>query len=194
MSPYPIPHIPWGDLATWIAGVASLLLFVVALSQIWREKRERDNEDIRRQAEQIAVWMTTESGQDNLGRYVWVAVHNQSPQPVYQVIVNYVALQDDGTEYPYRRPEGLAFLAVVPPGDGFVRVIEISVERKGVEIAFLDIKGRYWLRKPLGKLEEIKMPPLEYYSHKLPLEWDELFLKIPTQPPSRRPRMVRVDD
>jgi hypothetical protein len=84
----------WGDVATWVTGIATIALFIIGFLQIRNErlsriKREAEIEvrNRRNQAEQISSWIVKE---DQHGS--WIAILNQSPQPIYQVIVNVVVV------------------------------------------------------------------------------------------------------
>jgi len=84
--------IEWGDVATWVTGVTSILLFIVAFWQIRLERSarraaeaERSIAERRDQAERIAAWIETEFPGEH-DQMMCVAVSNQSLQPIYHVV------------------------------------------------------------------------------------------------------------
>ena len=105
-----------------------------------------------------------------------LAILNQSPQPVYQVIVNLVLLprghDDKVQEGIDSRSKGC--LSTVPPGQGYTSLPYPGAgmfRHFGIEIGFKDAAGRSWVRKANGDLLEIKIPPIEYYRINLPVSW-----------------------
>ena len=188
--------INWGDLATWVTGFITLGLLIVALIQIRNEREARNKREKeleirkeREQAEHISCWMVRH-GQyyvrqdDRRVEIEWVAVLNQSTQPVYQVIINIVRISHDdrgqlqeGTESRVR-----SCVSVVPPGLGYIELPSPSYgmsHRFGVEIGFKDSAGRSWVRKADGDLLEIEKPPVEYYNVILPTGWQIPQTEIP---------------
>jgi hypothetical protein len=173
----------WGDVATWVTGIATIALFVIAFIQIRTErqariKRERDSESKaqREQAELISSWIVLETD------VVWVAILNQSPQPVYQMIVSIFAIGQSGDHLRGEIPAGQVCVGVVPPGQGYVGLLapyQGMFRRPGVEIAFRDKAGMNWIRKPWGELAEIGMDTLEYYQVDLPARWEGLCSELP---------------
>jgi hypothetical protein len=76
--------ISWGDVATWVTGIATILLFVIGFMQIQTERKARirrekelENQGRREQAELISAWIASE----DYG-HQWVAILNQSMQPI----------------------------------------------------------------------------------------------------------------
>ena len=181
---------PWGDVATWVTGIATIALFIVAFYQIRNERMARqraDNErliNVRRgQAEHIATWIVTSSF-DDIGQFLWVAVRNQSLQPVYHLIAQGIVLNDDGTPRYDPRLEEQTRIAVVPPGEGYVAVhLDYGGmhRRPGIEIAFQDAAGRNWLRKTTGELLEINDSPVAYYGVPQPSGWQSLIARLPEE-------------
>ena len=179
--------IDFGDLATWITGIATLALIIIGFIQIniertLRIKRERDIEKRtkRRQAELISSWIVTEDLYQN-NYQIWISVLNQSNQPIYQVIVSLVELSNspkfEGFPSSFRE-----FIDIVPPGQGYVAINFAGGgmhHHVGVEIAFKDVAGNNWLRKAIGELIEIENSPLEYYQIALPTGWVRIKKDIP---------------
>jgi len=177
-----------GDLATWVTGISSILLFIVAFWQIRlersaRQKAESERLDARRrhQAEQIAAWIEAEfSGESNW--MMCVAVSNQSLQPIYHVVVQGILLSNDGTPVADPFPENRSQIAVAPPGKGFT-IFPFNYagmhKRPGIEIAFQDAANRYWLRKTNGELVELDTSPVVHYDIPLPTGWGNLLEQCP---------------
>ena len=169
----------WGDVATWVTGIATIALFIIGFLQIRNERilrmkseKELEFRNRRKQAEHISSWIIRESPLGSL----LLAILNQSLQPVYQVIVSVVVL---GQEIELRdfAPAGQVCIAVAPPGLGFIKVEAYyhgMFRRPGVEIAFRDTAGRNWIRKADGGILEIEKSTLEYYEIPLPADWREL--------------------
>jgi hypothetical protein len=108
----------WGDIATWVTGIATIALFIIGFIQIRNErqlrvKSEKEHElGVRRdQAENISSWIVKENQAG-----IWVAILDQSPQPIYQVIVNVVIIGQLGEAGGYLAPAGQVCIAVAPPG------------------------------------------------------------------------------
>ena len=158
-------QINWGDIATWVTGLASIALFIVAFIQIQTERNIRLKREKRNQAEHISCWIIAEGVAQNhhgVRDYVaWVAILNQSPQPVYQVIVSIVAVPESGRGLYRGGPIATdqICISVVSPGQGYTVVpahYQGMFRRPGVEMAFQDGTGRNWVRTALGELSEIK--------------------------------------
>ena len=174
----------WGDVATWVTGIATIALFIIGFLQIRNERmlrmkseKELEFRNRREQAERISSWIIRESQAGSL----LIAILNQSPQPVYQVIVTVVVLGQEG-EPRGHAPAGQVCIAVAPPGQGYI-MVEADYHgmhrRPGVEIAFRDAAGRNWVRKADGELLEIEKSTVEYYEITLPTGWRELAADLP---------------
>ena len=180
--------IDWGDVATWVTGITSILLFIVAFWQISLERsarRKADKESVyvqrRHQPEHIAAWIESES-LDDRGLVVCVAVSNQSLQPIYHVVVQGILLSNDGTPRADPFPENRSQIAVVPPGKGYTTFpfnYAGMHQRAGIEIAFQDAANRYWLRKTSGELIELESSPVVHYEIPLPTSWGILLEGCP---------------
>jgi len=174
----------WGDIATWVTGIATIALFIIGFIQIRNERNARLTAEKearihsrRNQAENISCWIVKE----NLDG-IWVAVLNQSLQPVYQAIVNIVVIGPMGSETTIGGFEGKEFIALVPPGMGYT-ILHAGYHgmhrRPGVEIAFMDSSEHTWIRKSEGRLIELNQSSMEYFDIIPPVSWSNLFLEIP---------------
>lgn len=122
------------------------------------------------QASQVSAWVARESD----GK-AWIAVLNQSKNPIYEVVLSIVSFNvPDTSSGKYTPHEYRDFLSVVPP-DKHYACVENDYHGMGfhpaVEIAFKDIEGNYWLRKGNGSISEISTSPVEHYRLSLPVEW-----------------------
>jgi hypothetical protein len=181
-------NLPWGDVATWVTGVGTIALFAIGFWQIRNERQARHRAEAeslaatrRHQAERVAAWIAAE-GSDHLGSVLWVAVRNQSLQPIYHLVIHGLALSNDGTPITDPSPDSQERIAVVPPGEGYAAIhLDYAGmhRRPGIEIAFQDAANRYWLRKSNGELLELQVPPVEHYDIVQPTGWGMLLNALP---------------
>jgi hypothetical protein len=180
--------IEWGDVATWVTGVTSILLFIVAFWQIRVERSARRAAELERsiaerrdQAERIAAWIETEFPGEH-AQMMCVAVSNQSLQPIYDVVVQGILLSNDGAPIADPFPENRSQLAIAPPGKGYTTFpfnYAGMHKRAGIEIAFQDAANRFWLRKTNGELAELESSPVVHYRIPLPTGWGMLLEHCP---------------
>ena len=162
---------PIGDLASWVAGVATVITLIVALLQIFLDRLSRQKKDTRKQAEQISAYIAKET----MTRKTKIVLSNLSSEPAYEAIISIVAFQGAGISKDEFPNEYTSVLSVIPPGKSYVHV---SGDYHGmsfhpaVEIAFKDVKGNYWLRNGRGDLNKIRKSPVNFYGFKLPLSWE----------------------
>ncbi len=177
-----------GDMATWITGIVTILLFIVTLLQINNERKARNKHEAEafkkekvEQAELVSAWIAEEiisaDSEDGVAKY-WIAISNLSQQPIYQVVVAIAPLSSEGDDLMYRNVSRTAIITIVPPGKGYACIHLEKYKRLGVELAFKDVKGIYWIRKVNGEITEISVPAYEYYGLSLPIGWDELHSEI----------------
>lgn len=181
--------LQWGDVATWVTGVATVSLFIVGFIQICRERQsriaseiKRENHEIREQAEHISSWIAKETESDG---QLWIAILNQSSRPVYQVIVSLVMIQGSGPhEGIDTPPQDRVCLSVAPPGQVYTSLpadYHGMNRHPGIEIAFKDGAGKNWVRKANGDLEPISTSPVDNYNLDLPLGWQFPKIAIPSE-------------
>ena len=171
--------VKWGDVATWVAGMGTVATFIVAFFQIQTERKSRTKREeetharkIRDQAEHVSSWIVKESADHSK---IWIAVSNQSTRPVYQAIVSLVMIQGsgprEGTDTPATER---VCLSVAPPGVVYTSIpadYHGMSRHPGIEVAFKDAIGKYWVRRGSGDLLEIAKPPIEHYNIDLPTSW-----------------------
>jgi hypothetical protein len=168
----------WGDVATWVTGIATIALFVVGFIQISTERKSRMKSESRAQAELVSCWIVKED-QD----LTWIVVQNYSSQPIYEVVVSRVRVGQLGDSLEEYIGGGQRYIPIAPPGTGYVWVHQFTIgmmHHTGFEIAFRDTVGRNWVRKPNGELSQIKESPVAYYKISLPLGWTELLTSLPS--------------
>jgi hypothetical protein len=164
----------WGDVATWVTGLATIALFVIGFLQIRRERltrikseKESETRQLRVQAELISSWIARED-QD----CTWMAILNNSPQPVYDLIMKLEilgAVIDDLSLYSVGYP---TYVNIVPPGLAYVAGSPVShgmMKQFTVGIGFRDAAGRNWIRRQDGKLASIGVSPLIHFKIDLPI-------------------------
>lgn len=161
--------VPFGDVATWFAGLATFGAFVVAFVQIRTERRIRKTQERREQAAHISAYIAKEENHKAL-----ITILNLSTEPVYEVIVSVVAFQGANPG-----PKHAAFLSVIPPGTAHVTT-DVNYQgmsfHPSIEIAFKDARGKSWVRSGRGDLMEILRSPVDHYKLSHPLKW-----KLPEQ-------------
>jgi hypothetical protein len=104
--------VQFGDLATWLAAAGTVAAFFLAFGQLEAERKSRRNERIEEQAQKISAWVAKEGPNPVKGQppIAWIAVLNNSSEPIYEVIVTVVRFQ--------HIPK---FLSFVPPGKYYTK-------------------------------------------------------------------------
>ena len=162
--------VQWGDVATWVGGIAtSIALFLTyALLRITRrEQRTAQAEKGEAQARLVSAW-TNEIQQDpgSSAYSVTIAVQNSSDEPVYGFRAA-VGSEWSGTDISYVEPD-LDY--IVPPKSHQQKevVLQFTRARAGatgsslpVELLFTDAAGKHWHRDRYGRLIQIAagLPP-----------------------------------
>lgn len=189
-----------GDIATWVTaigtcalGIFTIGLIIVGFIQIQMERKARIQHQVelaatsrREQAEQVSTWMLSHMTYEKKQKmvYQWITVLNQSGQPVYSAVVCPVVLTLDGKKRTDIINQSLVCIDVIPPGQGYISIEEISlghpgISRVGLEIAFRDKAGISWLRDSKGNLVELQVSPIEHFHVDLPASWYGLDRELP---------------
>jgi len=183
--------VNFGDVPTCVAAVGTVGTLAAALWQISNERSRRLAADEQLRAERhveqarfVAAYMgelqegpNEEPESDSkAGTAFYLA--NNSPEPVYSVVVGLVFVQGAGprtledmiemNRKGHQRRGPVTTVSVLPGGlyrvwvrgTGWHRILS---GRAGVEIAFTDRAGSHWIRRATGQLSELASPPLEYF-------------------------------
>lgn len=163
-----------------ICAIASLCLTVFVAC---RDTQHMNKEDERQktaeklaQPSSIAAWLERETTGETR-----IVIRNDSDLPVYEVVATIVVTngagcckgEDLGSSYQYRKK-----LDLIPPGlhsvaidmGGFCGMHRHSL----VEIAFVCAKGKSWVRRGDGVLDELAVSPFSHYELGLPIDFDML--------------------
>jgi hypothetical protein len=162
-------RINWGDLPTWLAAIGTVGALWLATWQYVRNSRRRHQQLIRNQADNVTAWVVT-----NNGRFAWLAVQNQSKNPIYEVIVTLVPFQGSGDPSGKTTPmEFRGFISVVPPGISYVNTAGHSGMsfHPAANVVFTDGNANNWVREGNGSLNKIGLKPMEYYAIPRPIGW-----------------------
>ena len=154
----------------WLTAIGTCGAVAVSLGLSIIELRSRGRREERRQAEQITAWYVPYEGTPREDRPmdVGLRINNGSNQLVYDLVAE--CLLGRKTAVGDTEDMNLEFGALignVPPG-GYTGYINTSGgalgRRHGLEFAFQDAAGRYWLRRANGKLERAYKHPLELFN------------------------------
>ncbi|WP_147329334.1 MULTISPECIES: hypothetical protein [unclassified Collinsella] len=128
------------------------------------------------QPSSIAAWLERDATGD-----ARIVIRNDSNLPVYEVVATIVVTHGAGcckgedleSPYQYRK-----ILDLIPPG-----LHSVSIDMGGfygmhrhplVEIAFVCAKGKSWVRRGDGALDELDVSPFNYYELGLPIDFDSI--------------------
>lgn len=184
-SSQPFPAVPfvidWGDVPTWISAITTALALIAAFTvvtiELRRDKARRVAEERGRQADGVTAWYENRPGEVGIrGGPTWsvprwvAVVQNDSPLPIYNVLVTFYVMDSSGkllTMFVSPRlllvkpgeelvdpPSNLSDSLTENDGDG-------DGDRKGqqtqvgVSITFRDTAGIKWVRHHDGRLARI---------------------------------------
>ncbi|HSZ86494.1 MAG TPA: hypothetical protein VK787_10710 [Puia sp.] len=121
------------------------------------------------QATHISAWIIKEESNQ-----AWVAIMNTSSLPIYKMILSTVNVQNKASSAKGLSIDFRSFLKLIPPGTFYTKneIFHGMNFLSGIEIAFTDAAGKYWLRNGDGILEELEIEPYKYYDLALPLSWE----------------------
>jgi hypothetical protein len=173
-------ELPWGTVLTGVVAIYGALLSTFN----FRAQRGRDRataaEVLKKQAEQVTGWLDIYDGPEEQNTLLYsLLLQNKSDQPVYDVIASIVRLSDHGLNNtrvgdghdPY---EFRSLVGVLPPGQKKTRIEQPGQgmhRRWGLELAFQDAAGAFWLRQGNGILKKIKQNPVDLYGIPRPVGW-----------------------
>lgn len=166
---------------TDVQAFCAIASFCLTVYVARRDTRYLKKEDERQkmaeklaQPSSIAAWLEREPTGETC-----IVIRNDSDLPVYEVVATIVVTngagcykgEDLGSSYQYRK-----ILDLIPPGLHSV-VIDMGgfygMHRHPlVEIAFVCAKGKSWVRRGDGALDELDVSPFNYYELGLPIDFD----------------------
>jgi hypothetical protein len=186
-------EVPWGTVITGVVAVYGAVLSTFTLvgqhrrdrlaegevqRQLRRDQSARE-EAQRHQAEQVTAWLVPYDGTEKPGpgqMFAGLIVRNGSSEVVYQLIASVVSLQGTYRETRVGSPDirFRSFIGQVPPGETKTAIDyggSGMYRSFGVELAFQDAAGRYWLRQGNGLLQEVDQNPVDLYGIDRPVPW-----------------------
>lgn len=171
-------------MAAFSAGVqvfCAIVSLCLTVYVVWRDTSHMNKEDERQktaeklaQPSSIAAWLERElTGETS------IVIRNDSDLPVFEVVATIVVTkgagcckgEDLGPSYQYRKK-----LDLIPPG-----LHSVAIDMGGfygmhrhplVEIAFVCAKGKFWVRRGDGILDELDVLPFNHYELGLPIDFD----------------------
>ncbi|VYU11624.1 Uncharacterised protein [Collinsella aerofaciens] len=174
-------------LYTGIQAFCAAVTLCLTIYVVWRDTRHMNTDDKRlktaeklAQPSSIAAWLERDPTGD-----ARIVIRNDSDLPVYEVVATIVVTHGAGcckgedleSPYQYRK-----ILDLIPPG-----LHSVSIDMGGfygmhrhplVEIAFVCAKGKTWVRRGNGTLDELNVSPFNHYELGLPIDFD---LVVPHQ-------------
>jgi len=154
----------------WLTAIGTCGAVFVSLGLSFNELRSRRKREEREQAEQITAWYVPFEGEPREDRPMCVGlrISNGSNQLVYDLVAQCLLGRRTAVgDTEDRNLEFGALIGNVPPG-GYTGYINTSGgalgRRHGLEFAFQDAAGLYWLRRANGKLERVYKHPLELFN------------------------------
>lgn len=181
-----IHRIHWSDPAAWLASIGTVGVLGLGLLQYRRNSKNSERQIHEEQAKNISAWVVS-----NTGLEAWLAISNQSRNPIYEVILTLVPFEGSGDPDGKTTPNNFrALLSVVPPGQYYARTDGHTGMHfhPSVNVAFTDNSGNNWMRSGRGLLSEIHVKPTEYFSLPRPMSWSYPSKKIRPVTQTGKPR------
>lgn len=165
-------NLDFGTVPTWVSGIGTVAAVSVALFQNQYTRRKQHRDELRAQADRISGWPDEDPSSNDPLRSK-LRLLNKSDEPVYEVVVSVVLVQGAGPRIGEEVPPDWArnVFSILPPGQwvAFQPSRGGGMNRRpGVEIAFTDSRGRSWIRRATGAVQEIKKSPIAHYGLSLP--------------------------
>lgn len=175
--------MPMNAFYTGVQAFCAIASFCLTAYVARRDTRHLKKEDERQknaeklaQPSSIAAWLERDSAGESR-----IVIRNDSDLPVYEVVATIVVTngtgcskgEDLGFTCPYRK-----ILDLVPSG-----LHSVAIDMGGfygmhrhplVEISFVCAKGKSWVRRGDGTLDEFDLSPFNYYKLGLPVAFDSV--------------------
>ena len=166
---------------TGVQAFFAIASFCLTVFVACRDTSHMNKEDARQktaeklaQPSSIAAWLEREPTGETR-----IVIRNDSDLPVYEVVATIVVTNGAGrskgedleSSYQYRK-----ILDLIPPG-----LYSVVIDMGGfygmhrhplVEIAFVCAKGKSWVRRGDGALDELDVSPFNHYELGLPIDFD----------------------
>ncbi|MFQ9230643.1 MAG: hypothetical protein ACLR3M_04660 [Collinsella sp.] len=166
---------------TGVQALFTIASFCLTIFVAWRDTEHMNQEDERQemaeklaQPSSIAAWLEREPTGETC-----IVIRNDSDLPVYEVVATIVVTHGAGCckgedlepSYQYRK-----ILDLIPPG-----LHSVAIDMGGfygmhrhplVEIAFVCARGKSWVRRGDGALDELDASPFSHYELGLPIGFD----------------------
>lgn len=170
-------------LYTGIQAFCAAVTLYLTIYVVRRDTRHMNEEDERQktaeklaQPSSIAAWLERDPTGESR-----IVIRNDSDLPVYEVVATIAVThgaecckgEDFAPSYQYRK-----ILDLIPPG-----LHSVAIDMGGfygmhrhplVEIAFVCAKGKSWVRRGDGALDELDVSPFNFYELGLPIDFDSI--------------------
>jgi hypothetical protein len=170
-------EVPWGTVVTGVVAIYGAVLGTVNLFAQRSRDRQTAKEAQRKQAEQVIAWLVPDDGPEEPGRLFYgLALQNNSGRLVYEVIASIVMVRPGiGVQTRASEPQRedrppmqfRSFVSQLPPGQTKTRIENPGqgmLAGHGIELAFQDAAGAYWLRLADGTLKQVEQSPHRLYN------------------------------
>jgi hypothetical protein len=175
-------ELPWGTILTGLVAIYGAVLSTVNLVAQRARDRVTATQAQKKQAEQVTAWLDRYDGPEEPDKLFYgLVVQNTSDQLVHDAIASIVKLTDinpaDTRVGDTREPRQFrTFVGALRPGQTKTRIENPGQGmhiRFGVELAFQDAAGAFWLRQGNGVLKRIEQHPLALYGIPRPARWED---------------------
>jgi hypothetical protein len=175
-----LSEVPWGTVITGVVALYGAVLSTANVVAQRRRDRVTAMEAQKKQAEQVSAWLDRYDGPAEPNRLFYgLVLHNTSDQLVHDVIASIVRLTDVGpaqTRVGDAREGFRTYVGRLRPGQTKTRIENPGqgmMIRFGVELAFQDAAGVYWVRQGNGVVKKVEQHPVALYGIPRPVPWED---------------------
>lgn len=146
-------NVDWGSAPDWLAAIGTVGALGVALYLLRQEMQERRRSlkrADRAPADQIFAWAQPRTDAGGWQTFVL----NKSDEPVYDVVVRLTPLSEPPLP-PYEAVWGTVAPGDARAGDSFSNRPNDLFGVPSVDVEFTDGRGRHWIRRAGGELEQL---------------------------------------